>query len=88
MARIDIDDLQEAEPIFVAAKLGVARQAEECLTRAGVEYAVEVEPIGRTLLFRRVRMGAAFYVSAAVAPHCREQLSLAGLGSGVVEREG
>ena len=87
MARIDTEDLRDAELIFVAAKLRTAQQAEEHLTRAGVEYAVEVEPIGRTLLFRRIRMGAAFYVSASLASHCREQLTVAGLGAGVVERE-
>jgi hypothetical protein len=50
-----------------------------------VEYAVGVEEIGRTLLFRSVRMGATFYVASSMAASCREQLTAAGLGTGVVE---
>jgi hypothetical protein len=85
MARIESDDLHDPELIFVASSLRVARRAEALLTQTGVEYAVGVEEIGRTLLFRSVRMGATFYVASSMAASCREQLTAAGLGTGVVE---
>jgi len=87
MARIDAEDLRDPELVFVAAALRMALRAEECLTHAGVNYAVQVEEIGRTLLFRRVRMGAAFYVDSSQAAYCREQIIAAGFGRGVVHTE-
>ena len=51
---------------------------------AGVDYSVEVELIGRSLLFGSVRMGAAFYVTSSQAAYCRQQLSAAGFDKGVV----
>ena len=85
MGRIDADDLSDPAPIYVTASLRVARRVEEWLTAAGVDYAVQVEPVGRSFLFGTVRMGAAFSVTAQQAPYCREQLTAAGLGGGVVE---
>jgi hypothetical protein len=84
MPPIDIEDLAEPERVFVAASLRMAKRAEEALTQAGVHYAVEVEEIGRTLLFRSVRMGAVFYVSASQAAHCRQRLMAEGF-DGVVD---
>jgi hypothetical protein len=87
MARIDGEDLQDPERIYLASSVRVARQVEEWLTVAGVNYAVQVEPFGRSLLFGTLRMGAAFYVTAGQAVHCRERLIAGGLGGGVVEDE-
>ena len=85
MARIEREDLPAAERIFIAASLRVARRVEEWLTSAGVDYAVQVEPIGRSVLFQAVRNGAAFYVTSAQAAYWREQLTAAGLNGVVVE---
>lgn len=87
MALIDIEDLNEPEKVFVAASLRVAKRAEDALTQAGIQYAVEVEEIGRTLLFRSVRMGAVFYVAASQAAYCRQYLPAAGFDRGVVHDE-
>jgi hypothetical protein len=87
MARIEPEDLRDPEQIFIAGSLRIARRAEEWLTTAGVDYAVQVEEFGRSLLFGTVRMGAAFYVNATQAEHCRQQLTAAGLGAGVVAVE-
>lgn len=84
MPLIDIEDLTDPEKIFVATALRVAKRAEEALTHAGIQYAVEVEEIARTLLFRSVRMGAVFYVAASQAAFCRAHLAAAGFGQGVV----
>ncbi|HEY6362413.1 MAG TPA: hypothetical protein VIX63_14975 [Vicinamibacterales bacterium] len=87
MARIEPEELRDPEQIFIAGSLRVARRAEEWLSTAGVDYAVQVEPIGRSFLFGTPRMGAAFYVTSAQAAHCRQQLTAVGLGAGVVEVE-
>lgn len=85
MARIERDELPDGERIFIAASLRVARRVEEWFQAAGVDYVVQVEPIGRSVVFQAVRNGAAFYVASAEAAYWREQLTAAGLGSGVVE---
>ena len=87
MGRIDADDLPVSEPVFIAGTLRLARSVEEWLTTAGAEYAVKVEPIGRSLLFGSIRMGAAFYVASKDAEHWRGQLAAAGFARGVVEAE-
>ncbi len=85
MPRIEFEELQDAEPVYIASTLRLARRAEECLTTADVEYAVKVEEIGRSFLFGTVRMGAAFYVTSTTAEYCRQQLTAVGLGRGVVD---
>jgi len=87
MARIEPDALDDPERIYIAGTLHVALRVEEWLTMAGVEYAVQVEPYGRSLLFGTLRMGAAFYVRSGQAAYCREQLNAAGFGGGVVEAQ-
>jgi hypothetical protein len=63
----------------------VARRVEEWLKVTGVDYAVQVEPFGRTVLFGTIRNGAAFYVTSSQAKYCREQLAITSLRDGVVE---
>ena len=48
-----------------------------------MDYVVEVEPYGRTLL-GSPRNGAAFYVADGQALYCGAQLIAAGLGRGVL----
>jgi hypothetical protein len=85
MASVEPEQLRDPERIFIARSLRLALRVEEWLTTAGVDYAVQVESVGRSLLFRSERMGAVFYVNAGQASYCREQLIIARLGSGVVE---
>lgn len=87
MARVDPEHIRDPERIVVARSLRVALRVEEWLTTAGVDYAVQVESVGRSLLFRSERMGAVFYVNAGQATYCREQLTAAGFGRDVVEAE-
>jgi len=87
MARIEADELRDAEQIFISGSLRMARRVEDWLTTAGVDYVVQVEPLGRSILFRTLRMGAAFYVTSGQAAYCRQELTVAGLGRGVVEEQ-
>ena len=85
MAHVELEDLEDPERVFIARTLRQARRVETLLTGAGVDYTVQVEPYGRSLLFGTIRHGAAFYVAAAQAAHCRKRLAEAGFGRGVVE---
>jgi hypothetical protein len=85
MPRIDVEELRDPEQVFIAGTLRLARRAEDSLTNAGVDYGVKVEEYARSFLFGTPRMGAVFYVGAAQAEHCRQRLTDAGLGAGVVE---
>jgi hypothetical protein len=87
MAHVDPEDLQNLERIFIARTLRQAKKVEALLTDAGVDYAVQVEPYGRSLLFGTIRHGAAFYVAAAQATECRDRLIRAGFGKGIVESD-
>jgi hypothetical protein len=79
------DDLQDPEKIYLAGSLREARGVEAVLTGHGVEYAVEVEELGRTTLFGSIRHGAGFYVAAAQAASCRSLLAHAGYTHGLVD---
>lgn len=87
MARVDPEQLRDPELIFIGRSLRLALRAEEWLTTAGIDYAVQIESVGRSLLFRTERMGAVIYVTAGQAVYCRENLTAAGLGNGVVESD-
>jgi hypothetical protein len=87
VARVEAEALDDPERVYIAGTLRMALRIEEWLTMAGVDYAVQVEPYGRSLLFGRLRMGAAFYVRSGQAAYCREQLVAAGFGGGVVEAQ-
>jgi hypothetical protein len=84
MARIEPDALPDPEQVYLAATLGEAREIEALLTSRGVNYATQVEVLGRTTLFRSLRHGAAFYVTAAQAEYCRHALTQAGFASGII----
>lgn len=85
MTRVEGEDLSDPVKIYVASSLGLARTVEALLTSRGVNYAVQVESLGRTTLFGSHRNAAVFYVTAAQGAWCRTLLKDANLGSGVVE---
>ena len=85
MPRLELEELADPEQIFIAGSLRLALRDEECLTTAVIDYIVKVEPFVRILLFGSERMGAVFYVTATQADHCRQQLTAAGLGDGVLK---
>jgi len=76
--------LPEPEQVYLAATLAEARQVEALLTARGVDYATQVEVLGRTTLFGSLRHGAGFYVTAAQAKYCRLALAEAGCSSGII----
>jgi hypothetical protein len=65
--------------------LGLARAVEALLTTRGVDYAVEVEQLGRTTLFGSQRNAAVFYVAEGQAAWTRAALREGDLASGIVE---
>jgi hypothetical protein len=87
MARIEPDQLQDPEQIFLASSLRTARKVEVLLDSWGVPYVVQVEELGRTPLFGTMRHAAGFYVTAGRASHCRALLADAGLSHGIVEED-
>ena len=89
MARVEPEAFadQELTRVFIAGTFAEALRAEELLTGHGVNYVVQVEPFGRTLL-GSLRHGAAFYVACGQAQHCAFQLVAAGLEEGVLFEEG
>jgi hypothetical protein len=82
MGHIEDDALGEGERVYAAATLREARRIEEALTGHGIDYAVEVEELGRTPIFGSVRHGAVFYVRPSQADYCRTLL--AAIGKGVI----
>jgi hypothetical protein len=84
MPRIEPDALTDPEQVYLAATLREALRIEAVLTERGVNYATQVEVLGRTTLLRSLRHGAAFYVTAAQAEYCRHALAQAGFSSGIV----
>jgi hypothetical protein len=87
MALVEPEQLRDPARILIARSLRLSLRVEEWLTTAGVDYAVQVGPVGRSLLFGTERMGAVFFVNAGQAVYCREQLTAAGFGRDVVESE-
>jgi hypothetical protein len=85
MARVETEAFADRELIrvFIAATLAEALRAENVLTERGVDYVVEVELLGRTLLGSD-RYGAAFYVMLSQARYCGSRLVAAGLAPGVL----
>jgi hypothetical protein len=78
--RLDDDEFEDGERVYVAASLREARRVEEALTGHGIEYVVEVVELGRSTLFGSLRHGAAFSVRQAQAGYCRTMLSAIGRG--------
>lgn len=70
--------------MYLATSLGEARRVEALLTKRGVDYAIEVEALGRTTLFGSIRHAAAVYVTASQAEYCRHALAQDGFPDGLV----
>jgi hypothetical protein len=85
MARIDPDaaPAEKLTRVFFALTLAVAKSAEEVLTLKGIDYAVTVDDLGRTLL-GSPRNVAIFEVPESQATYCAEILTRAGFGKGVL----
>ncbi len=89
MALVDAEQFGDApcSRIYIAGRLREAREVEELLTRAGVDYVVEVEQFGKKLLgvIPRKYNGAAFYVLATHAESSHRLLLEAKLTTGIIE---
>ena len=85
MAELDAthDETGDLARVFLAVTLREAQQVETLLTRIGVEYVVEVEEVGNTLL-GSPRHGAIFLVPSSQAAYCGSKLRAAGLEIGLL----
>ena len=88
MARVESEAIADRDPVavYIGETLAEAQRVEELLTQRGVDYAVQVELIGYTLL-GSARYGAMFYVKVSQAEYCRSTLMATGLELGVIEEE-
>ena len=69
---------QELSLVYVAQKLKHALRAEQLLTDAGLDYLVEPDEYAVGILFRRVRVGAFFYVPPDTDSAARDVLRRGG----------
>jgi len=69
---------QDLSLIYVARKLEHALRLERLLTEAGLDYLVESDEYSVGTIFRRVRVGAFFYVAPGSDTVARETVRLAG----------
>jgi hypothetical protein len=85
MPRVDPEALADRRlvRVYIALKIREARQVEGVLDQHGVEFAVLVEPAGRSL-FGSARQGAVFCVAEEHSVRCVELLTRAGFDVGVV----
>jgi len=65
---------QEVDLLYIAKKLREALKLEELLTSSNIDYLVETDQYLGGSIFRRVRIGAFFYVNAAAVASARELL--------------
>jgi len=65
---------EDLDLIFIAKKLREAKELEEVLTRAGLDYLIETDTYLGGFLFRAERVGAFFYVRPADAQTARGML--------------
>jgi hypothetical protein len=69
---------QDLSLIYVARKLKHALRLEQLLTDAGLDYLVEADEYSVGTIFRRLRVGAFFYVAPDSATAARAALRLGG----------
>jgi hypothetical protein len=72
---------QELSLLYVAQKLKHALRLEQLLTDAGLDYLVESDEYSAGILFRRVRVGAFFYVAPGNESAARDVLRRGGFTS-------
>jgi hypothetical protein len=70
---------QEMDLLFVGRKLKHALALEEALTRAGIDYALEVDEYMAGIIFKTTRQGAFFYVLPDALEAARKVAIEAGL---------
>lgn len=70
---------QEMDLIHIAKKLKEALRAEELLTQAGIDYAVETDTYVGGLILRGERVGAFVYVLPDCAQDARQALRNGGI---------
>ena len=76
------------EAVFIAANVAEAEAVEELLEREGIEFDLTPEPFLRGgALTTTCFTGLLFEVLAGQAPYCRQLLTKAGFGRGVVDPE-
>jgi len=85
MPRVDQDafDGLKLVRVYIALKVAEARRVEDVLDRHEIEFAVLVEPAGRSL-FGGTRNGAVFCVAEDHGQRCADLLIAAGLDVGIV----
>ncbi len=87
MAKVDIEAFwgKEVTRVYIAGKLGEAKQVESTLTENGIDYAVEVEPFVTLILgiLPSEYAGAGFYVLSEQAALARSILLAAGFTAGI-----
>jgi len=93
MARIPMEsyvDGTELVRVYLAASLDEAQAAESALSRAGVDYAVEIESFASptALGSNAPRRGAGFWVEERLLDEAATALERAGCVAGLVERGG
>lgn len=91
MARIPMEsyaDGTEIVRVYLAVTLDEAQEAESALSRAGVDYAVEVEPFASptALGANASRSGAGFWVEDGLLDAAASALERAGCRAGLVDR--
>ncbi len=88
MPRVDPELLSDRTLVrlFIAFKLREARAVEALLTANGIDFAVLVEPAGRTLLGSS-RNGAVFCVTDGQSAYCEDLLARAGHAAGIIPPE-
>jgi hypothetical protein len=88
MPRVDRESFDDRTlvRVYIALKMAEARLVEEVLETHGFEYAVIVEPAGRTL-FGSPRNGAVFCVAEEHGVRCAQALIQAGFPAGVVPQD-
>ncbi len=64
--------------VYIGKRLKDALRLEDVLTKAGIDYAVEVEQYIGGFIFKRQRAGAFFYVLPEVLDHTRSAMSASG----------
>lgn len=69
---------QEMDLLFIAKKLREALKLEEHLTKAEIDYAIEVDEYRGGIIFPMTRKGAFFYVLPADLERAKEALAAAG----------
>ena len=64
--------------IYIGKRLDESKAVEEALTRAGIDYAVEVDYYTGGVIFRRERAGAFFYIEEPASEAAARELSAKG----------